>query len=993
VNPPSAPLGAGPNLEAVLREIARDLQRRAAGRRPAIFEPRDWLRKMIEQSLDDENVRTALFRFVDVLPSLRGARDVGSHLEEYFATVDQALGGLTLLAHTLHAGWLVAPIVRRNVTALARRFIVEEDAESLARALEKLRREGAGFTLDLVGEATASEAEAVRMLGRYERLVVDLAAVAGRWPDDPRIDHDDRGKVPRVDVSVKLSSLYARFDPLDPETERVVVKRLRRLLREAARAGAAITVDMEQRAFKDTTLAILRSALDDDDFRSAPFVAIALQAYLPETERDLEELIDFAASRGRRVGVRLVKGAYWDSEVAWARQRGWPVPVFTDKAETDLAYERLSRRLLERHDVVSAAFGSHNLRSLAHAIASARALGLAPGAYEIQMLYGMAEPLRRALIESGERVRVYLPTGKLIPGMAYLIRRLLENTSNVSFLRETYAEERDLERLLSAPARRRRAVDTDAGASTGLRSEPPRDFSAETARERFGAALDAAHAVCGGFHPLRIAGDEVSAERVLESSNPADPDERIGSVPIADHSLVDRAVAAAAEGFARWSVTPITERVAVLARAAEEMRRRRDELAASIVLEVGKGWRDADNEVCEAIDYLEYYGCEMKRIGAGHATEVLSGETDELRYEPLGVVAVVAPWNFPLAIPTGMASAALVAGNTIVLKPAEQSPVIGAELHSILIRAGLPPDAGSLLQGDGETGDSLVRHPDVRAVAFTGSRAVGLEILRAVGGVATRGGSLKRAVCEMGGKNAVVVDEDADQDEALTAILESAFGYQGQKCSAASRLVVVGDAERSLVPRLVEAARTLRLGPPEDPRNALGPLIDAEAKTRVLGAIERAGRDGNLLLGGEGSRLPERGHFVPAAIVAGLDRHHPLAQEEIFGPLLCVLPAASFEEAIEVANGTPYGLTGGVFSRSPAHLEYARREFRVGNLYLNRGITGAVVRRQPFGGLKLSGAGWKAGGPDYVKQFLESRTIAENTLRHGFWPGDSGSLR
>ncbi|HSD10382.1 MAG TPA: bifunctional proline dehydrogenase/L-glutamate gamma-semialdehyde dehydrogenase, partial [Candidatus Binatia bacterium] len=905
------------------------------------------------------------------------------HLEQYFATVDHALGGLTLLAHTLHAGWLVAPIVRKNVRSLARRFIAEEDPETLQHVLEHLRGEPAAFTLDVVGEATLSEAEALRMLGRYEALLAELSAVAARWPVDPRVDHDDRGAIPRVNVSVKLSSLYARFDPLDPQTERVAGKRLRRLLREASRVGAAITVDMEQHAFKETTLAIFRAALEEEEFRAAPVVAIALQAYLRETATDLDALLGWARSRRRRIGVRLVKGAYWDSEVAWARQREWPVPVYTDKGETDLAYEHLSRRLLESHDIVDAAFGSHNLRSIAHAIACARALGLARRAYEIQMLHGMAEPLRQALVESGERVRVYVPVGELIPGMAYLIRRLLENTSNVSFLRESYAEEKDLERLIAPPVPARDGP--PAAANAGFRNEPPRDFCRETVRERFGAALDAAHASAGDLRRLHVGTEEVLAEGILESRNPADLREVVGRVPIADGAIVNQAAAAAREALGGWSRAPIAERVAVLLAAADEMRRRRDELAARIVLEVGKGWRDADLEVCEAIDYLEYYCRQMRQIGARRTTQSLPGEINELCYDALGVVAVIAPWNFPLAITTGMASAALVAGNTVVVKPAEQAPIIGGELHAILRRAGLPPGAMSIVQGGGDVGAALVRHDDVRAVAFTGSRAVGVEILRAVAAVRTRDGSLKRAVCEMGGKNAIVVDEDADQDEALAAILESAFGYQGQKCSAASRLIVVGE-DPPLVRRLVEATRTLRIGPPEDPGNAIGPLIDSDARSRVLGAVARAERDGTLLLGLEGQRISEDGYFVPPAIVTDLDRFHPLAQEEIFGPLLCVFAVPRFEDAIELANDTPYGLTGGVFSRSPAHLEHARREFRVGNLYLNRGITGAVVGRQPFGGLKLSGVGWKAGGEDYLKQFLESRTVAENTLRHGFAP-------
>ncbi|MGH7859732.1 MAG: aldehyde dehydrogenase family protein, partial [Candidatus Binatia bacterium] len=277
-----------------------------------------------------------------------------------------------------------------------------------------------------------------------------------------------------------------------------------------------------------------------------------------------------------------------------------------------------------------------------------------------------------------------------------------------------------------------------------------------------------------------------------------------------------------------------------------------------------------------------------------------------------------------------------------------------------------------------------------RAIAFTGSRAVGLGILRAAAEVAPGAGDVKRVICEMGGKNPIIVDEDADRDEAVLAILDSAFGYQGQKCSAASRLIVVGDQYEKLVRRLAAAARTLRVGPPEHPGNTIGPLIDTDALQRVSSAILRARRDGRVVLDtdfvADTPPSGDDGYFVGPVIVDGLDPEHPLAQEEIFGPVLCTFPARSFEEAIEIANATPYGLTGGVFSRSPANLELARRELRVGNLYLNRGITGAVVRRQPFGGLKLSGVGWKAGGSDYVKQFLESRTIAENTLRHGFAP-------
>ncbi len=440
-------------IEPEVQRLARALYQKAAEHKPSLFEAKDLLGRMIDWSLEDESLRVALFRFVDVLPSLESSTEIGRHLEEYFARVDHALGGLAFLAQALHAGTLVAPVVRRNVIKLARRFIAEESGDHLNQVLSGLRKEPAAFTLDVVGEATVSEVEAAAMQQRYLELLRRLSKLSETWPACAQIDDAPNGKLPRVNLSVKLSSLCARFDPLDPSTESIVRERLRLLFREAAKLGAAITVDMEQYAFKDLTLEIFRGVLAEEEFSAAPQAAIALQAYLREAESDVRELIRWAHRQKRRIGVRLVKGAYWDSEIAWAKQKGWPIPVFLDKAETDASYERISRLLLENHDVIDAAFGSHNLRSLAHAIVTAKELGIAPNGYEIQMLYGMAEPVRQAIIQNGQRVRVYLPVGELLPGISYLIRRLMENTSNTSFLRQTYADRRDIGALIKAPAR------------------------------------------------------------------------------------------------------------------------------------------------------------------------------------------------------------------------------------------------------------------------------------------------------------------------------------------------------------------------------------------------------------------------------------------------------------------------------------------------------------------------------------------------------------
>ncbi len=979
--------------EKSIQKLARSLCRDAAQHKPSMFESRDWLGKMIEWSLADESLRVALFRFVDVLPSLDSAADIGQHLEEYFAKTDGALSGLVFLTQALHAGWLLAPVVKKNVARLARRFIVAEEPDALRLALETLRREPAAFTLDVVGEATVSETEADLIQNRYIQLLRQLASMAEPWPAIPQIDEGPTGPLPRVNLSVKVSSLYPRFDALDPESENAARERLRPIFREAARSTAALTLDMEQYAFKDLTRRIFLDLLEEPEFAARPAAAIAVQAYLRDSEQDLRDLIRWAREKRRRIGIRLVKGAYWDSEIAWAKQKHWPVPVFLEKAETDANYETLTRLLLESYPIIDSAFGSHNIRSLAHAIAAAEAFGVPKHGYEIQMLHGMGEPIRHAVVQSGERVRVYVPVGALLPGMAYLIRRLMENTSNTSFLRQTYAEKADIDKLILAPVTRRAAVKARPGkdrhdgpqAAGIFCNEPPLDFSRRENREAFAQALDAVRRKFGNHYDLWIDGREVHTNDKIASLNPAAPKEIIGRVSTAGKTDAERAMASASRFFSEWKRTPVVKRAEILFAAAEILRHRRLEFAAWEVFEVGKNWREADADVVEAIDYLEYYGREMLRLSVPRLTQMLPGEDNVYFYEPRGIAAVIAPWNFPLAILTGMTAAALVAGNCVLIKPAEQSPVIGSLMMEVWRQAGLPPGAAQLLQGGGELGAFIVRHPSVHMVAFTGSRDVGLDILAAAHHQQPGQAHVKRVICEMGGKNAIVVDRDADLDEAVSCTIESAFGYQGQKCSAASRLILVDEIFDRLLERLAEAVRTLKVGAPEDPKYFMGPVIDAAAQANIGRYIEAGKRA--YFWAAEG-HAPQDGFFVAPILFGGVPPDHPLAREEIFGPVLSVIKARDFDHALAIANGSPYGLTGGCFSRSPAHIEKARQEFRVGNLYINRGITGAVVERQPFGGAKLSGIGSKAGGPDYLLQFLEPRTISENTLRHGFVPPD-----
>ncbi len=421
------------------------------------------------------------------------------------------------------------------------------------------------------------------------------------------------------------------------------------------------------------------------------------------------------------------------------------------------------------------------------------------------------------------------------------------------------------------------------------------------------------------------------------------------------------------------------------------MRDRRDELAAIMIREAGKPWREADADVCEAIDFCQYYARSAVGLFRPQRLGQFVGELNQQWYQPRGVAAIISPWNFPLSICCGMTTAALATGNTAVVKPSTQTRGIAQAMCEILWQAGVPADVLQFLPGAGRAvGDLLVRDPRVAMIAFTGSKEVGLNILRAAGETPEGQAFVKKVVCEMGGKNAIIVDDSADLDEAVLGVRQSAFGYCGQKCSACSRAIVLEGVYDQFLGRLVESTRTLVIGDPADPGTDLGPVIDAGAAAKIQEYIEIGKAEGRLELAGDvPAGLAERvgKPYVGPHIFSEIRPHHRLANEEIFGPVLAVMRVESFAEALAVANATAYKLTGGVFSRKPSHLEAARREFRVGNLYLNRGITGALVGRQPFGGFGLSGIGSKAGGADYLLHFVEPRCATENTMRHGFAPG------
>jgi RHH-type proline utilization regulon transcriptional repressor/proline dehydrogenase/delta 1-pyrroline-5-carboxylate dehydrogenase len=985
------------SLEGEIDAVARRLAVAGDGSKVGAFHLGWWSEQMLEWAFTHPEFKTQLFRFVDVFPRCRDADDVLRHVSEYFdgVPVPRAVELGLDVAEQIPLGSVVsAGVARRNVRRMARQFIAGADAHTALAGLRRLWDQGEAITVDLLGERVVNEPEAQRYADRVIELVDVLRAGTPAWPARDVLERDPWGALPRVDVSVKPTALSPLFAPLTAgEALDAAVARLRPVLDRARGGGATVHLDTEHDEAKDLGYELLRRiGRDHPDVQ----LGCVVQAYRRDSYADLRELVAWSASDLHvPLRIRLVKGAYWDHEEIVAVAAGWPSPVFAQKSETDANFERCTRYLIDHAGEVRPAIASHNLRSLAHAIAYTRRRALEPGALELQLLYGMAEPVHAALVREGHRVRVYAPVGELVPGIAYLVRRLLENTSNESFVRHRFAEGQALDELIRAPAvaedrlpgppaEPARLV-TDPGAPTPFANEPLAELRRPVARDRLTSGVREAVDRLGFVAPVLVDGQVVETDREIISVDPGSFDDVVCRSGCADRAVADAALEVAAAAVPAWRAVPWRERASILFKAAAIMRTRRVELAALEVFEAGKPIVEADADVCEAIDFCEYYGRQALRLAGGARVGQVPGEANTYSYEPLGIGAVVSPWNFPLAIPTGMVTAALVTGNAVMFKPAEQTPGTALRLVEILHEAGVPPGVLAFLPGVGEeVGAHLVEHPKVAFVAFTGSKAVGLHILERAAIVRPGQRHVKRVLAEMGGKNPVVVDTDADLDVAVPAIAHSAFAYAGQKCSAASRVIILDPVFDELVERLAGAAAIVPVGPAQELRTVCGPLIDAEAYERVQRYRSLAKEAGDVIV--ERDDTPDVGWYVGPTIAVTDDARSPIATDEIFGPVLAVLRARDFDHAIALANDTDYALTAGLFSRSPSRIAYATGALRAGDVYVNRGITGARVGRQPFGGSGLSGVGSKAGGPDYLLQFVESRVVTENTIRQGFAP-------
>ena len=1021
-------------IEDLTVRLGNEMFDRMENSKPWITQLQWWMDWGLAQFMKNERLKIQAFRFIDILPTIgQNQAEMARHMNEYFVLPEKAHNGhqdarreqaealkelagggagqldrlVSRIMDFKHLDSarprLLCWIAWRTSMLMASQFIAGANTEEAERAIRRLRKQHLGFTIDVLGEAARSAKEALKYQEVYLDLISELPKKATAWEPVPLVDGVGDEAVPRVNVSIKLTSVHPGLDAITSERSKEVAKdRLRPLLRKAMEGGVHIHIDMEHYAIKDLTLEISYELLMEKEFRDYPHFGIVLQAYLKDGDKDVDQCVKWARKRGTQTWVRLVKGAYWDSETVWADQAGWPWPVWEQKWMSDACFERMTNVLLKNWKHTPSAFASHNIRSLACAMAYRQLYEIPGSHFELQMLYGMGDPIKRAGVEMGQRCRIYTPYGELLPGMAYFIRRLLENTANEGFLRQA-GEDTPREELLRNP--------NETGAATPpfqqpvvvryefeepimdpFENVPNTNFAEAEARQRMQAGLANARAEMGREYPLVIDGRSVTTGRWIESLNPSRPSEIVGKVAQAGPNHVDQAVTAATDAFKTWRSVSARARAEYCFKIAELMQQRRFDLAACEVFECAKPWREADADISEAIDLCNYYAREMVRITDNVRRRDIPGETNEYVYAPRGVVAVISPWNFPLAILGGMTAAAIVTGNTVVIKPASTAAVTAVKLMEIIAAAGVPAGVVHCLSGPGsDIGELLVTHSKVAMVAFTGSRRVGCRINQLIAEHPASRPALKKVIAEMGGKNAIIVDSDADLDEAIKGVVASAFGYAGQKCTAASRCIVLDAVYDRFVDRLVESVRGSKVGPADDSATAVPAVIDQAAFDSIRAMIEVGKQEATCALEVDTSQVVaenDNGYYIGPTVFTDVMPDARIAQEEIDGPVLAIIKARDFDHAIEIFNGTDYALTGGIFSRSPANLDRARNECECGNLYINRKITGSHVDLQPFGGFKMSGLGTKIGGPDYLIQFCEPRTITENTLRRGFAPSE-----
>ncbi len=867
----------------------------------------------------------------------------------------------------------VRAATRQAMRLLGSHFVLGQTIrEALARA--DTGREFL-YSYDMLGEGARTAADAERYFASYANAIDAIGKSATKSAGNPALPR-------RPGISVKLSAFHPRYEPLSRDR---VLKELTPKVLELARMAKGhelnFTIDAEEADRLELSLDVIGAVLRDDSLQRWDGFGLAVQTYQKRAGAVIDWITDMAAALDRRLMVRLVKGAYWDTEIKRAQERGLAdYPVFTRKAMTDLCYLDCARRLLKARPRLYPQFATHNALTVASVIEDAGGTH----DYEFQRLHGMGEVLYHALLADLPELicRVYAPVGGYADLLAYLVRQLLENGANSSFVSVAADPLVPVETVLRRPQR----WIANAANARHPHIPLPRDLFSPERRNSTGVEFGDSAALAKLLAEIRAAPQSASAAPLIDGvaiagrkrsvRSPIDG-ESIGSVHEGDEAIIAAAMAAAQAGFPPWSATPVAERAAALERAGDLIERNRGRLIALLQSEAGKTLDDCVSEVREATDYCRYYASQARRTLAPQPLPGPTGESNELRYRGRGVFVCISPWNFPLAIFTGQVTAALAAGNTVVAKPAEQTPLIATEAVKLLHLAGVPASALHLVPGDGAVGGMLTGHAGVAGVAFTGSTEVARMINRTL---AAKDGPIPVLIAETGGINAMIVDATALPEQVTDDVIASAFRSAGQRCSALRLLCVQDDVAERVLDMVEGAARELKVGDPRDPATHVGPVIEPQAKDKLERWI--ADMHGALRFRW-GGVLPPAGTFVAPAIIE-LDRAEEL-KEEVFGPVLHVVrwQTDEFERLLADLAGNGSALTLGIHSRIDATVERIAARLTNGNVYVNRNMIGAVVGSQPFGGSGLSGTGPKAGGLNYLHRFALEQVVTVNTAAAG----------
>jgi RHH-type transcriptional regulator, proline utilization regulon repressor / proline dehydrogenase / delta 1-pyrroline-5-carboxylate dehydrogenase len=878
-------------------------------------------------------------------------------------------------------GPVVAPVVRaalrQSMQLLGQAFIVGETIDA-ALARTRSDPELALCSFDVLGEGARTDADAQRYFDSYAHAIETLGRQAAA------------GTHARSGISVKLSALEPRYTLLQSaRVNEQLVPRMLQLARAAAAAGIGFTIDAEEADRLDLSLDVVETLARDAATREWDGLGLAVQAYGRRAPLVLDWVAELSRRCGRRMSVRLVKGAYWDSEIKRAQERGLAsFPVYTSKAATDTSYLECAQHLFAARDAIYAQFATHN----AYTVAAVLELAPAGAAYEFQRLHGMGDALyaaARAEVAELPPVRVYAPVGTYEDLLPYLVRRLLENGANSSFVHQFMNPQIPVEQVVRDPIS---SLESETGEAVRV-SEPPALFGAERANsegEDFGdpAALRALEAEVRAHAGETHSGGPILSGRVARDvsiavTSPADTREVVGLTRDTSAEEIRHAVEAAAAAQPAWDATPAEVRAACLEKAAALLQERRGQFLSLLVREAGKTLPDAVAELREAVDFCRYYAARGRELfGAPQELPGPTGERNLLSLHGRGVFVCISPWNFPLAIFTGQITAALMAGNAVVAKPAPATPLIAHAMTRLLHEAGVPPSVLQLTPAEGPPfGEVALTHPALAGVAFTGSTATAAAINRTL---ASRDGAIVPLIAETGGVNAMVVDSTALAEQVVDDAVTSAFTSAGQRCSALRVLYVQEEIADRVIEMLIGAMRTLSIGTPGEVATDVGPVITEAARARLAKHAERMRREAKLLYACElDAALAARGHYFPPQLfeLSSLDQ---LKTEE-FGPILHVARYRSEElpQVLAAIRATGYGLTLGVHSRVESVAQHVFRSLPVGNTYVNRNMIGAVVGVQPFGGQGLSGTGPKAGGPHYLLRFANERTLTINTAAIG----------